>query len=67
MSEETNCTICGMAWTPPHLLWQVGPGVKPCNCGGNHSNPAQNERTAHAQGRHNYRGYTKAEAEARAR
>lgn len=66
MSEsDDHCDQCGMTWTPPHEIWSAGPGIGPCPCGGKHSTGAENERSAHAQGRHNYRAYTKAQAHQR--
>jgi hypothetical protein len=56
MSDDDHCRTCGMTWTPAHLLWQP---LTPCNCGGHHTTPAENEQLQHGHGRHNYRAFLK--------
>lgn len=62
MTDDKACPKCGMEWSLPATLWRHGPDLRPCTCGAEHSDGARNERTAHAQGRHNYRAYSKEQA-----
>jgi hypothetical protein len=61
-----TCAGCGLAFTPVEQLWHPPDPYsgQTCGCDG-HEALAENERRQHRLGRHRYRAWTKADAQAK--